>query len=90
MAKIRPKKKKATLVSPFENYWGKKNYLIFGIGIGILIVGFYLMSIGPWDNPLSLSVSPIVLLIAYLVVFPLSILYKKKNSLDTSDVPSKN
>lgn len=89
MAKVKSKKK-TKVFSPFNNYWNNKNYLILGIGIGLLIVGFYLMSIGPWENPLSLSVSPVLLLIAYIIVFPLSILYKKKNNLDSTDVPGKN
>ncbi|MBK8945272.1 MAG: hypothetical protein IPM32_08370 [Ignavibacteriae bacterium] len=66
------------LNSPFKNYWNKTNFLIFSIGIVVLLIGFYLMSIGPWDNPVSLSISPIILLVAYIVIFPLSIL-KSKN-----------
>ncbi|MFZ1292175.1 MAG: hypothetical protein WAR79_18925 [Melioribacteraceae bacterium] len=73
--------------SPFKNYWSKSNFLIFNIGIIVLLIGFYLMSIGPWDNPLSLSISPIILLIAYVVIFPLSILSSKNKS---SNVSSKN
>lgn len=82
MAKIRQKKNKTNLpsVSPFKDYWGKQNYLLLLIGFAIVFVGFFLMTFGPWDNPLSLTVAPIVLLIAYLVVFPLSILIKKKKN----------
>jgi len=68
------------LVSPFKNYWTKENYIIFGLGFVVLIIGFYLMTMGPWDNPLSLTVSPIVLLIAYFLIFPLSIFYKGKKT----------
>ena len=83
--------KKVNSESPFKNYWDKSNYLLLSVGVLVLIVGFYLMTFGPWDNPISLSVSPIVLLIAYLIIFPLSILYKKKkNHSKTEDVPSKN
>lgn len=91
MAKIKPKSKKSAkkITSPFKNYWNKNNYILFGIGIGIIIIGFLLMAQGPWDNPLSLSISPVVLLIAYVIVFPLSILYKKKSS-SVNNVPSEN
>ena len=91
MAKIKPKSKKSVkkITSPFKNYWNKSNYILFGIGIGIIIIGFLLMAQGPWDNPLSLSISPVVLLIAYLIVFPLSILYKKKSS-SVDNVSSEN
>ncbi len=86
---IRNKKITKTVVSPFKNYWTKQNYYFLGFGILTVIIGFILMAQSPWDNPLSLSVSPVVLLFAYLVIFPISILYKKKNSSE-EDVSSKN
>jgi hypothetical protein len=92
MSKVKPKSKKQAKIikSPFNNYWNKNNYVILGFGIGIIILGFILMAQSPWDNPLSLSYSPIILLIAYLIVFPLSILYKsKKNKMD-NDVSREN
>ncbi len=64
--------------SPFKNYWDKTNYIILGIGLILLIIGYFLMAQGPWDNPISLTVSPIILLVAYLVIFPLAIFYRKK------------
>ena len=90
MAKVKPKSKKFNKVqsSPFKNYWDKNNYIIFGVGIGIVILGFFLMAQDPWDNPLSLSVSPVVLLFAYLIVFPFSILYKKKKTSTVNNVSS--
>lgn len=66
---------KSSLIPRIE--LSQRNFQIFGIGILILILGFFLMSFGPWDNPLSRSVSPLVLLSAYLVVFPVAILYGK-------------
>lgn len=82
---------KSKTESPFKNYWHKNNYLLLAAGLVTLIVGFYLMTFGPWDNPISLTVSPIILLVAYLIIFPVSILYKKKKNNGTdSDVPSKN
>ena len=80
MAKARQKNKqvKTKRISPFKNYWGKTNIIIISLGVFLLFLGFYLMGFEPFDNPVSLSYSPIVLLIAYLVVFPISILYKKK------------
>lgn len=58
---------------------GKKNLVAFLLGLVVITIGFILLSIGPWDNPLSLSVAPIVLLVGYLVVFPLAI-FLRKNS----------
>lgn len=79
MSKIKKSKVSTKkLESPFRNYWSKKNQLIFGIGLIVLIIGFVLMNHYPWDNPLSLTYSAVVLLIAYLIIFPVSILYKGK------------
>lgn len=78
MAVKKKQKVKKKLVSPFKDYWDKSNYIIFSAGIVVLLLGFFLMGQGPWDNPISLSVSPIVLLIAYLILFPLAIFYRKK------------
>lgn len=92
MSKVKTKPRKLNKVqsSPFKNYWDKNNYILFGVGIGIIILGFVLMAQDPWDNPLSLSVSPVVLLFAYLIVFPLSILYKKKKTSTVNNVSSKD
>jgi len=56
----------------------KVNFVIFGIGLFLLVVGFYIMTIPPWDSVYALVISPIILIIAYFVIFPLGIL--KKNS----------
>ncbi len=81
MSKRIKKKKKALAFSgqsPFVNYWKKENYWILLIGLALVVIGFFLMAQSPYDNPVSLSISPIILLIAYIVVFPLAILYKGK------------
>ena len=90
MAKVKVKSKRDSkkLISPFKNYWSRTNYIILGSGIFVLIIGFILMNQGPWSNPISLSYSPIVLLIAYIIIFPLSIL--KSNNKSKPDVSSKN
>ena len=77
--KRKQKTEKKILESPFKDYWDRTNYIIFGLGLTVLLLGFYLMAQSPWDNPVSLSISPIVLLIAYLIIFPLAIFYRKKH-----------
>ncbi len=62
----------------FKDYWTKTNSILLLAGFVVLILGFFLMSFGPWDNPTSLTLSPIVLLIAYLVIFPAAIFYRQK------------
>ena len=73
-------------VSPFKDYWGKSNYIFFYLAIGVLILGYFLMSQDPWDNPASLSISPVVLLVGYLVIIPLAILFgsSKKRDKETN------
>jgi len=90
MAKVKSKKQVSKLASPFKNYWIKENYIIFGVGVAIVLIGFFLMTQEPWDNPLSLTVSPLVLLVAYLIVFPISILYRKKKHTLNEDVTRKD
>lgn len=87
MAKVKKRVKSKTkkIESPFKNYWTKNNYFILIAGLGTLFLGYFLMNQGPWDNPLSLTVAPIILLIAYLVVFPLAIYYKKSPKNNEND-----
>lgn len=65
-------------IALFKEYWSKENYVILFLGIVVLVIGYFLMSINPWDNFISLNISPIVLLIAYIVILPLSFLLKFK------------
>lgn len=69
---------KKTLPSPFNIYWEKTNYLLFGLGVITIILGFYFMSIGSWNSSESLVVSPILLVIGFVVILPISIFYHKK------------
>ena len=50
------------------------NYLIFGIGLFFIIMGYILMYIGKVDSFLSTTLSPIILLLGYCVLIPLSII----------------
>jgi len=74
------KSSKKTFVSPFNIYWDKTNYILLFAGILFVIVGFYVMSIGEWDSTTSLVISPIILFIGYVIIFPLSILFRKKDT----------
>ena len=59
----------------------KKNIILIGIGVLLLVIGFLCLATGPADNPVSITVAPLILVFAYLVVIPLGILFgsKKKN-----------
>jgi hypothetical protein len=57
-----------------------KNIKLFGICIGLLVVGFILLGQGPAENPLSKSVAPIVLVAVYCVLLPVAIMVRGKES----------
>ena len=61
-----------------SNNWpfNKKNYLLFGIGILVIILGYIIMAIGEVNSFKSVKLAPILLVIGYLVIIPLSIFYK--------------
>lgn len=56
----------------------RTNLYIFLAAIAVLIVGYIFMAIGETYDVLSLYISPIILTIGYVVVLPMSILYKKR------------
>lgn len=65
----------------------KNNIIIAAIGVIMLVIGFICLatpgdeSVGTANSPISLTVAPLILSIAYLVVIPFGILWsgKKKN-----------
>ncbi|HEY7751800.1 MAG TPA: hypothetical protein VH917_05860 [Ignavibacteriaceae bacterium] len=71
---------KKDFASPFNIYWEKSNYYFLAAGIVVVILGFYFLSIGPWDSFSSLVIAPILLFISYVLIFPASILYRKKTN----------
>jgi membrane protein YdbS with pleckstrin-like domain len=70
---------KKLLASPFSIYWKKENYIILITGAVFLIIGYFVMSIDPWNSTPAIVISPIILLIVYIIIVPAAILYRKKN-----------
>jgi len=56
----------------------KKNILIIAVGVLLLVIGFFCLAQGPAENPVSMTVAPLVLVFAYVVVVPLGILWGSK------------
>lgn len=56
------------------------NYKIIGLGLVVIIAGYFALSTSPWDNPIALNVSPILLVLGYCVIIPFGIIYKKKKT----------
>lgn len=54
----------------------KNNYLFFGIGILVIIIGYILMAAGETTSFQSVKIAPVILVIGYCVIIPISIFYK--------------
>ena len=60
--------------------FGRENYVFFLIGLLIIIIGYVFMAQGPADSFWSLTLAPILLVISYCIIIPISIIYKKKST----------
>jgi len=58
---------------------GRQNFLIIGIGLAIIAVGYFAMIEGSVEGFLPLVAAPILLVLGYCVVIPYGILYKKSS-----------
>lgn len=59
--------------------FGKTNYLLFGIGLAVIALGYVLMATGETTSFQSVKLSPIILFIGYCVIIPAAILVKSKD-----------
>lgn len=78
--KVQQKKKVSKGSSKWTIPLTRTNFYLFGLGIVILIVGFYIMTIPPWDSFFALVISTLLLLFGYFVIFPMGILKKKQEN----------
>lgn len=62
------KEREDIIKAPFT----KENYIIMGIGLLFIIVGYIFLGIG------DITISPILLTLGYCVFFPIGIIYKRK------------
>lgn len=56
----------------------KKNYLLLLIGLVVIGIGYIALAQPPADNPWSLTVAPILLVLGYCVIIPIAIMLKGK------------
>jgi len=72
-------KKNNNNVSLFEGWaFGKTNYILFAIGVFTLIIGYYLMASGSVNSFQSLTLSPILLFLGYIIIIPFALIYREK------------
>ncbi len=78
MAKIEKikllKKSRQETVFPFE----RENYIIIGIGLVVIIIGYIALSSNTVEGFIPLIVAPILLVLGYCVIIPIGIMYRKK------------
>lgn len=65
-------KKNIQLAWPYK----RKNYVLFGVGVFVIIMGYLIMYLGEVDSFQSLVISPLLLLFGYLVLIPIALLKK--------------
>ena len=76
------KAKKGTVIAGPD--FDKRNYMILGIGIALIVIGFILLAAG------DITVSPILLVLGYCVIIPLGILLPRKGEQSSLDVDKNN
>lgn len=62
----------------------KENFMIIGLGVALLIIGYFLMSENSVNGFLPTVVAPILLVAGYCVVIPYGILKKPKSEMITA------
>ena len=67
-----------------------KNYVLFGVSIVLLFVGYHLLGQGPADNPLSKSVAPVLLVFVYCALIPYAIMARSKSSEERTEQGKKS
>lgn len=77
-AKASRKAKRGRFIEDF--YIRKENIVIFLVGLLFIVVGYIVMATGDTYSTQSLTVAPILLVIGYLVIIPISIFYRKRNN----------
>lgn len=83
-AKVAAKRKVSSMPLPFT----KRNYQILGIGLLIIILGYFALSQQPWDGTMPLVIAPILLVLGYCVVIPFGILYRQKDEMAPAASPT--
>ena len=79
MARVVEKKKKEKEKHIQGIIIGKRKKTLFLVGLFMIILGYFFMAQPPVYGFMSLHLAPIVLIIAYLIIFPIAIMIKDKN-----------
>ena len=66
----------------------KQNFIVLGVGLLVIIVGYIALSQGPVDGFLPLVVAPILLVLGYCVLIPFGILFRPRKKPLAVETPS--
>ena len=62
----------------------KENYIILGIGLLVIVLGYLALSGNTVEGFSQLTVAPILLVFGYCVIIPVGIMYRKKEKKDSA------
>ena len=81
MSKLFHNKDSDSNASLFESWdFTTINYILFGVGLALIIMGYIIMATGEVNSFQSLTLAPIMLFIAYIIVIPAALIYREKSS----------
>jgi uncharacterized ion transporter superfamily protein YfcC len=87
-AKVPVKSKKVKKIEHLHINLTNKNYMIIGLGILIIIIGYFFMSANSVDGFLPTIVAPILLITGYGVIVPFGILYTDRSGETVAENPA--
>jgi hypothetical protein len=59
---------------------GRENFIILGIGLAVIVLGYLAMVGAPVEGFLPLVLAPILLVLGYCIIIPIGIMYRKNRS----------
>ena len=62
--------------------FGKINYILFSVGLALVIFGYIFMATGEVNSFQSLTLAPVMLFLGYIVVIPVSLVYRDKDKIN--------
>lgn len=79
------KKMRASETQEIDWPFGRKNYILFGVALIVIIVGYICLGSGDDPNdPITLTLAPILLVVGYLII-PFAIMARDKTAVSEAD-----
>lgn len=82
---IKSKKMRASETPEIDWPFGRKNYILFGVALIVIIAGYICLGYGDDPNdPITLTLAPILLVVGYLTI-PFAIMARDKTAASEAD-----